>query len=190
MSDQRGADPNGWPAPPPRPAMSDSTPPPIRKPVERSGAITVSRFLWIASFVAGLMVVFFAFLSRNNQTERIQGVLRDLEPARAESTLESAANVVLWGSLGAVAVVLLVELILMFAMLKPRGWVRFVQIPMLAINVAVTLIAAGLIVGDDADGVYLAVLLGAQLLLAVAASVASFMPGTRAWFHRQDKPAA
>lgn len=191
MSDQRGADSSGpTPPPPPRPEMSDRTPPPIAKPVVVSGAVKISRYLWIGSFVAGLMVVFFAFLSRNNQTERIQEVIRDLDPDRSEDTLEAAANIVLWGSLGAVIVVLLIELVLMAAMLRPRGWIRFVQLPFLVVHAGVMIIADALIVGEDADGAYLAALLLAQLLLAVAALIASFLPGTRAWFHRNEKVAA
>lgn len=172
-------------SPPPRPVMSDKTSAPIVKPVVPSGAIKASRYLWFASFVAGIMVVLFAFLARSNQTDRIQDVIRDLDPDRNEDTLETAANIVLWGSLGAVGVVLLVELALLFSMLRGRGWIRFVQLPVLLLHAVVAVVADGLIVGDDVDGVFLRALLAAQLLLAVAGFCASFLPGTRAWFRRE-----
>ncbi|WP_374947893.1 hypothetical protein [Agreia sp.] len=172
-------------SPPPRPVMSDNTSAPIIRPVLPSGAIQASRYLWFGSFVAGVMVALFAFLARSNQTDRIQDVIRDLDPDRDADTLETAANIVLWGSLGAVLVVLLVELALLFSMLRGRGWIRFVQLPMLVVHAIVAIVADALIVGDDVDGVFLRALLAAQLLLAVAGFLASFLPGTRAWFRRE-----
>jgi hypothetical protein len=173
-------------SPPPRPVMSDRTAAPIIKPLAPSGAIKASRYLWFASFVAGIMVALFAFLSRTNQTERIQDVIHDLDPDRDADTLETAANIVLWGSLGAVIVVLLVELAMLFSMLRGRGWVRFLQLPMLVVHAIVAVVADALIVGEDVDGIFLRALLAAQLLLAIAALCASFLPGTRAWFRREE----
>jgi hypothetical protein len=172
--------------PPPRPEMSDRTPPPIRRPVEPSTAVKASRFLWTASFIAGLMAVFFGFLARNNQTDRIQDLILEVDPDRDAETLETAANIVLWTSLGALVVVVLIELALLFSMLKRRGYVRWIQLLVLAAHAGVTVVADALIVGDDVDGIVLRVILVSQLFLALAGLLASFLPGTRAWFRSKD----
>lgn len=172
--------------PPPRPEMSDRTPPPIRKAIEPSTAIKASRFLWTASFIAGLMVVFFGFLARNNQTDRIQDLILEVDPDRDGETLETAANIVLWTSLGALTLVLLIELALLFSMMKGRGSVRWIQLIVLLVHAGVAVVADALIVGEDVDGIVLRVILVSQLFLALAGFLASFLPGTRAWFRRKD----
>jgi uncharacterized membrane protein len=166
--------------------MSDRTPPPIRRPLEPSSAIKASRFLWTASFIAGLMVVFFGFLSRNNQTDRIQDLILDVDPDRDAETLETAANIVLWTSLGILTLVLLIELALLFSMMKRRGYVRWIQLVVLLVHGCVAVVADALLVGDDVEGIVLRAILVSQVFLALAGLVASFLPGTRAWFRRKD----
>ena len=166
--------------------MSDRTPPPIRRPIEPPSAVKASRFLWTASFIAGLMVVFFGFLARNNQTDRIQDLILEVDPGRDAQTLETAANIVLWTSLGALTLALLIELALLFSMMKRRGYVRWIQLFVLLAHGGMAVVADALIVGEDVDGIVLRAILASQLFLALSGLIASFLPGTRTWFRRKD----
>jgi hypothetical protein len=167
--------------PPARPPMSDVTPPPIAAPLRPPRILRVSRGVWIASFVVGLLAIAFAFLSRNAQFERLRLVIADLEPGQNDSTLDSVTAVIFWGTIGGLAVVILVEALLLRAVLRRHGAVRWVLLVLLVIHAAVAVVADGF-VGMDEEGLVVRIVLSVQLLLAGVALVLALLPRASRWF--------
>ncbi|MET0480718.1 MAG: hypothetical protein ABWZ69_05125 [Mycetocola sp.] len=167
--------------------MSDTTPPPAPLPTTPTGPVKVARYLWLASFVLGLAVLAFAFLSRDDQIKRLSDVIADVDPGRATATLTSAATIVFWSCLGAIVVVMAVEALLLRAMVHRHRWTRWAQLLVLAIHTGVMLLA-GTFLALGNQGVLIAGLLIVQLALGVVALVASVLPGSGDWFRAKDEP--
>jgi len=170
--------------PPARPPMSDLTPPPIAPPLRPPRILRVSRGVWIASFVVGLLAIAFAFLSRNAQFERLRAVITDLEPGQDAATLDSVTAVVFWGTIAALAVVILVEALLVRAVLRRHGAARWVLLLFLVLHAAVAVIADGF-VGMDEEGLVVRIVLAVQLLLAGVALVLALLSRAGRWFRVQ-----
>jgi hypothetical protein len=152
-----------------------------------SGPVKVARFLWLTSFVIGLAVIAFAFLSRIDHVERLSDVIADVDPGRAEATLDTVATIVFWSSLGAVALILVIEALLLHAVVRRHRWAQWAQLVVLLIHACVVLFAGTFIALGD-QGMLIAVLLIAQLLLGGIALVVSVLPGSGAWFRANNEP--
>lgn len=168
-------------APPPRPQMSDLTPAPVPPKIVPAGPVKLASYLWIASFVAGLMAILVVFLGRDEQLKRLGDVLTGMRPNEDQATLDAVADVVLWGSLLALVAVIVVEGILLAVMMRRHGAVRWVMLVVLLIQVVVTVLADALVVTPGTDGWGVHALLLAQLVLAGAALVVSTLPGAGRW---------
>lgn len=169
------------PAPPPRPEMSDLTPAPVPPKIVPAGPVKVASYLWIASFVAGLMAILIVFLARDDQLTRLGDVLTGMRPNEDPATLDAVAGVVLWGSLGVLVLVIVVEGILLAVMMRRHGAVRWVMLLVLLIQCAVTVLADALVAAPGLDDWGVHVLLFGQLVLAGAALVVSTLPGAGRW---------
>jgi hypothetical protein len=167
--------------------MSDSTPAPIRKVPPPASAVLAARSLWVTSIVVGVAAVVFAFLSRGDQLQPLIEVVGDLQPDLAVDDREPIAAAIIIGGLGGLAIVFLAEALLVrFMAVRARGRARWGLVAMVVLNVLLCAVAASFIaVGQY--GVLAASLLAAQLLLACAALVASFLPSATAWFRREDQ---
>jgi hypothetical protein len=173
------------PVPPPRPPISKASPAPIRPAVPPPSAIIASRSLWVTSFVVGFLAIGVAFLARAGQMDELQDLIDDLMPDENESTLERAAAVVYWACIGALVGVIVVESLLLRLVMNRRRGVRWFLLAFVAIHAGVAIVADAFLSLGDA-GAYLRLLLGAQLVLALIASVVSILPGTRRWFRVED----
>ncbi|WP_411722233.1 hypothetical protein [Mycetocola sp.] len=161
----------------------------MEPPTKPTGPVKVARFLWLASFVVGLAVLAFAFLSRDDQIKRLSDVIADVDPNRAAETLTSAATIVFWSSFGAIAVVVVLEALLLRAVLRRHRWAQWAQLLVLLAHTGVVLLAGTFLALGDA-GVLIAALLIVQLVLGVVALVVSVLPGSGAWFQTQTDPGA
>ena len=146
----------------------------------------MSRGVWIASFVVGLLAIAFAFLSRNAQFERLRLAISDLEPGQDDAVLDSATAVVFWGTITALAVVILVEALLFRAVLHRHGAMRWVLLAFLVVHAAVAVVADGF-VGMDEEGLIVRIVLAAQLLLAGVALVLALLPPASRWFRAKPE---
>jgi hypothetical protein len=165
--------------------MSNLTPAPVPKKVPPTVTILVSRYLWFASLVAGMGVLLFAFLARNTQVESLTQVVKDIQPDQDAGTLKNVATFLFWASLVAISLVILVEGLLVRRMMRRNGSVRWAMFFVLLVHAAVALLADAFLVTPEQEGMYLRILLAAQLLLAVAAFFASLMPGAWSWFRAE-----
>jgi hypothetical protein len=172
---------------PPRPEMSDRTPPPATLSRTPTGPVKISRYLWLTSFVIGLAVLAFAFLARNDHIERLSTVIADVEPDRAAETLDTVALIVFWSSLGAIALVILIEALLERAVVRRHRWAQWAQLLVLVVHTGVVLLAGAFIALGN-EGLLIAVFLVVQLLLGGMALVVSVLPGSGAWFRAKNEP--
>lgn len=178
------------PAPPPRPGVTLSAPPPIAVATEAPGPAKVSRSLWVASFVAGAALIVTDFLGRNAHFERLKGVIEGMVPAGDAESLQGATAVVFLGSLGMLALVIAMEAVLLAIIFKRRSWARWALAPLVLLHAVVTVIISDFVVAPGSDGVLATVLLAAQYILAAAGLILLFLPATTAWLRsgREQQP--
>ena len=138
-------------------------------------------------FLAGIAAVVIAFYAGDEQRSALQDVLAGLLPEETAATLERIATVLFWVTLGAILVVILVESLLLSRMMGRHGGVRWLMLLVLAVHAVVAVFADAFLSGGDV-GIFLRLLLLAQLLLAGVALILSFLPGTGRWFRtRRDQ---
>lgn len=175
--------------------MQRFSPAPVRRgPPPPSGAVKLSRSLWLTSFGTGALAVILVFLSRDSQLEHLNAMVGELDATVETSTSDSLAALVFWSSLGLIVLVVGLEGLLLRIMLHRRRWARVAMLLFLPAHVAVALVAEaflagpgieGAVVGSfamDADGAGVRWLLAVQLCLAVLAALTSFGPGAKEWF--------
>ncbi|SDX39907.1 hypothetical protein SAMN04487917_101112 [Arthrobacter sp. yr096] len=172
---------NGPSAPPPRPGISLSVPPPITAVVKPPGPARLSRSLWVASFVAGIAVVVTGFLGRDSHFERLKGVIGGMVPDGDAQAVDGATAVVFLGSLTMLALVVVMEAVLLAVLFKRRTWARWALAPVVLLHAVVTVITADFVVAPGADGAMAIVLLAAQFILAAAGLILLFLPSTTTW---------
>lgn len=171
-------------APPPRPAMSDRTPAPVAQAAEPPPpALNRSRTLWLLSFLSGLTAVVFAFLGREEHLAGIAEQVRDLDPDRAAGTVDTASQVVLFATMAAIVLVVLLESLLVRRMTARRGGARIALTVLLAVHAVVALVAEAFLTVPGGDGLRDRVVLVAWVALAALAHLVSLAPSVGRWLH-------
>ena len=167
--------------------MSDSTPAPVLQPIVPTRTVKLARTLWLVSFAAGSIAILFAFVSRDEQLSRLRDLVTQLAPERDAETLAALASLVFWGTLGLVALVIVIEAILLRVMMRGHGGARWALMFILFVNAAVSLIADAFVILPGEEGLYLRICLVGQLTLAGGGLVLSLFPRPSAWFRAQKK---
>jgi hypothetical protein len=167
--------------------MSDRTPAPVLQPIVPTRQVKAARTLWLVSFAAGSIAILFAFVSRDEQLGRLRDLITGLAPERDPETLAALASLVFWGTLGLLALVIVIEAILLRVMMRGRGGARWALMLVLFLNAGVLLIADALVIAPGDEGLYLRICLVAQLALAGVGLVLSLFPGASAWFRAQKQ---
>ena len=140
-------------SPPARPPRSNTTPAPIDKPILPTGAIKISHALWLLSFLAGVIAIVFAFLSRNTQVKEHSEFISELDSKQDTDTADTVTAVVFWATISAVAVVSLIEYLLVRRMMGRHEAVRWALLLMLVVHTAVTLLGDAFI-AFGGEGIY------------------------------------
>ncbi|UUL77269.1 hypothetical protein NG819_07115 [Pseudarthrobacter sp. Fe7] len=148
-------------------------------------AVRTARILWIFSFAAGLAVLLGSFVARDSNLQRLRGLVADMAAGSDAQSVGTAANIVFWGSIGALLLLTTVEAAVLAAVLGRRAWARWALILLLATHVPVLLLAAKFLVPSGAAGSYVVMLWGAGVLLAFAGLVLLFLPSAGAWLKRE-----
>ncbi|AUI50188.1 hypothetical protein [Arthrobacter crystallopoietes] len=182
--DQAGAP---LPGRPPRPQLSDRTPPPIGQALPPTGMVKAARSLWLLSFLLGAVAIAFAYLSRDHRLERLREIVAEVDPAQDEATVDAVAALVHWGSLGALALIIVVEALLLRGLMRRRGGIRWVQLVVLLIHGGAAVLTDAFLVAPGEGEMYLRWMLVAQLVLASAALLVSLLPGADAWFRAKHE---
>ena len=182
---QPGGDERRLPAPPPRPGLSYSAPPPIPVIPPMPRAVSTSRTLWALSLLAGLAVLLGSFVARDSNLHRLRDLVGVMAGGGDAESVATTADIVFWGSIGALLLVALLEAAVLAAALGRRNWARWVLIPLQATHLPVLLLASTFLVPSGAAGSYVVMLWGAGLLLAIAGLTLLFLPSAGAWLKRE-----
>lgn len=169
------------PAPPPRPGLSYSSPAPIVVVPPVPGSARLARNLWLFSFAAGLAVLAGSFLTRDSHLERLRTVVQEVAPGGDDSAVTTATDIVFWGSIGAMLLVMLLEAAMLGVVVGRQGWARLALVPLLAAHVLVMVVAATFLVPPGDAGSYVVILWGIEILLAFIGLVLFFFPSAAAW---------
>src|SRR5690606_33072557 len=144
---------------------------PVLKPIVPSRQVKVARTLWIVSFASGSIAMLFGFVARDEQLERLRELVTELAPERHPDTLAALASLVFWGTLGLVALVIVVQAILLHGMMRGHGGVRWVLLFTLIVSAGIAVVADAVVIPPGDEGLYLRICLVAQLVLAGTGSV-------------------
>lgn len=174
-------------APPPaRPSLSDDRRPPVLKIVPPPRSVKTSRVLWLLSFTAVGAAMLIAFLSHEPIAAELEETLLRLSPGYDEASISSLVDVLYWTCVASLGVVVTVEAILLALMLNRRGGARWAQLALLLLH-AGTAIAGSAFLTVTEFGLIVAALLLVSLVLALAAWVASLLPGANRWFRTRGE---
>ncbi|WP_155850160.1 hypothetical protein [Arthrobacter sp. Br18] len=167
---------------PPRPEMSEPNPPPVLAPREPSSEVKLSGRLWAASFLLGGIALVIAFLERTTHVEFLRETANGLNSGLEPAELDVVIGLAFWSTLGALGVVLLLEVALVRPLLKGRGWVRWALLVALVLQVGAAFLATAFLAGPDSSFQPVPLLVIGQAVLACAALVACLLPGATRWF--------
>lgn len=179
MADEEGA-------PPRRPEMSNVAPAPVPVKVPPPRSMVISKVLWIVSLVLGASTLLLALLSQEAHLGRLDDLVNELATEQGIEAADAAAGIAFWGSLGALALITVLEAILVLVMLRGRGAARWVLLALLPLHFFVVLLTDAFLGLGDYGLVFSVMLLG-QLLLAAIAVVFSLLPASSAWFRIQQQ---
>lgn len=160
---------------PPPPGGYSAGPAPLRAP--RPQEVEISFWLWIATFVLGVVGAVAAYSQINQiRADAINQVLAQ-NPAADQSTIESAMTNGLVVGVVLALLVMVAEVVFVFLMRGGRNWARIVLAVLGGLGVVF-----GLIVLATGAGSVIGLL---QLLLLIGAIVTMFLPAANAWFQPQ-----
>jgi hypothetical protein len=176
-------------APPPRPGISYSAPPPIAVTPQLPRPVRLARTLWLLSFATGMAVVVTSFLSRDAHLERLRTVVNEMAPGGGPDALTASTAIVFWGSVITMLLVIVLEAAALGIVMGRQGWARWLMIPLLLGHAFATWLAGAFLIPAGDAGSYVALLWGAQLLFAFAGLILLFVPASGAWLRsRQQVP--
>jgi hypothetical protein len=172
---------------PTRPEMSNAVPPPIVRQHRPPPLLRVAGGLWLLGVGTGAVSLVFAFLDREAHLDDLRETALTLDSQLDAARVDEVVSIALWGTMGAFALVLLVEALLVEPLLRGQGWARWVLLGTVVLNAGAVLLVLAFL-GNDSPGFqpvpHLAV---AQLLLAVVALVLTLLPPAARWF-RERRP--
>ncbi|MFP5313359.1 MAG: hypothetical protein ACLGH7_13320, partial [Actinomycetes bacterium] len=141
---------------------------------------------WFFSIAAGLAVLLGSYAARDSNLQRLRGVVAGMAAGSDAGSVNTTANVVFWGSIGALLLLTLGEAVVLAALTGRRSWARWSLLGLLAIHAAVMVPAAAFLVPAGAPGSYVVMLWGAELFLAAAGQAVVFLPSAGAWLRRDS----
>lgn len=169
---------------PPRPEMSNTTPPPLNVPRKPAAPVRVAARLLSLGAVIGLASVVFRVLNQDTQLTYLRRTAGGVESGVPQSEIELVALVAFWGTIGLLVIVFLIQAILIGPLQRGKGWVRWVLLGLLVPNLLGLLLASAFL-SDDTPGLQLTpLLLIAQVVLAVVAVLTMLLPAATRWFRQ------
>lgn len=168
---------------PPRPGWSTRSAPPIGKlaPEPPPGIMRLAQFFWVVSFLVGTSCIFIVYLVRDRQLEWLRELVREMSLNIEPESLDSVTGLVFWVSLGAVSLVILIEVVFVSVLMLARNWARWALVVVLLLHLGVAVLAGALLIPPGDTGTYVLAFLAVEFGLALAGVVLSFLPRASAW---------
>ncbi|MBT2587062.1 hypothetical protein [Arthrobacter sp. ISL-95] len=157
-------------------------------PTPPPGTMRLAQFLWVVSFLVGAGCIFIVYFVRESQLDWLRELVREASLDTSPETLDTITGLVFWASLGAVSLVILIEVFLVSTVMHARNWARWALVGVMLLHLAVTVLAGAFLVPPDNRGPFVLSFLAVQLIMALAATVTMFLPATAAWIKSRARP--
>lgn len=169
-------------APPPRPQLSDTTPPPIT-PIEFTlpKSVQTVRVLSLISLTMGLIISLFAGMRNQAIADRLTETLTGLDVNESTEAARALAGGLVWAAVGAVLIVTILEAIWWRRLRARRRFARTAQGITLALHFPVALFAVAVIAAPGDDGMLDRALIIGHFALASAAFVVGLSARVNSW---------
>jgi hypothetical protein len=141
----------------------------------------LAQFLWVVSFLVGTACIFIVYFMRESQIKWLRALVHDTSLDISPKSLESVPGLVFWVSLGAVSLVILVEVLLVSMVMLARNRARWTLVIILFLHLVVAVLAGTFLIPPVSTGPYVLSFLGIEFLLALAATVITFLPSSARW---------
>ena len=168
---------------PPRPGLVDPTGAPVVVALPPPVTVRFSQFFWILSLLAGAVAVIYLFIIRKPHLEDIVAIVKEVDPARAEETYTTVADIISWSLFGVLVAVLLVQVTALVSYANRRPGIRWWMLGTLVVLVGVFFAARELVAFGD-RGMPIAYLLAAQIGLLVLGFLFALLPPALRWTAR------
>jgi hypothetical protein len=161
--------------------MSNAVPPPLTVERQPPPLLRMAGGLWLASVAAGIAALVIAFMDRESFLADLQDTALSLDSGVAAEDAEMVAAIAFWGSLGALAAILLVTGLLARTLLRKGGWARWALLAVLVLDVGAVLLVQAFLGTEDAGFQPVPHLAIAHLVLAAVALVVALLPPVSRW---------
>jgi hypothetical protein len=146
----------------------------------------LAQFLWVVSFLVGAGCIVIVYLVRERQLEWLRELVSGMSVDTNPKSLDSVTGLVFWASLGAVSLVILIEVFLVSIVMLARNWARWTLVVVILLHLAVAVLAGAFLIPPSNTGPYVLSLLALEFILALAATVITFFPASAAWIRSRD----
>lgn len=175
-------------APPPRPSTARLSMPPMAslEELQRPRALVVSFWCWlVGSLLAGAIGALAATKMEPMRSEFAR-VAAERDPDAPQTTIDQVASASVLVVIGAGLLLALLGLLLAGALRSGRGWARVLLTVVALMGVAYAALVSSALTDGMLGSLRAPATAGllAYTALVVIATVAMFMPGNKAWFHR------
>ena len=169
-------------APPPRPRLSDTTPPPIA-PIELTlpRPVQTVRVLSLISLTLGLIISLFAGMRQQAIADQLAETLTGVAANETTEAAQALADGLVWSAVGAVLIVTILEQLWWRRLRARRRFARTAQGFTLALHLPVAILAAAVIAAPGDDGTLDRALIIGHFALASAAFTVSLGAGVSSW---------
>jgi peptidoglycan/LPS O-acetylase OafA/YrhL len=127
------------------------------------------------------------FMTRFSLASSLSDLLHEQDPSISTTRLAEAAPVIIYAAIAALLLVALPEWLVATNLIRRRRWPRIVLVPLAILHLLVVAVCAVLIPLTGWQGWLLLAALVVSGLLALAASVRTFVRSVSAWLRTRDQ---
>ncbi|MGB7817616.1 MAG: hypothetical protein WBL35_02625 [Ornithinibacter sp.] len=166
---------------PERPALAGQAPAPLSGAVAIPDVVARTLMTWNVSLALTGFAIVTMLIGRVGIATQLKESLLERDPSISVTTLDTATPRIVLAVIGALTLVVLLELVLVRTFAGRRSWPRLALVPIVILHVVVALLASLLVPETAWQGWVLSLALYAGTLAALAAIVRSFFPSVSAW---------
>jgi hypothetical protein len=172
---------------PERPELSDRTPPPVSGKAAVPDGLRRTQGILYAAVTLVFFGVVVMFMTRSSLVSSLSDLLHEQDPSISTTRLAEAAPVIIYAAIAALLLVVLPEWLVATKLIRRRRWPRIVLVPLAILHLLVVAVCAVLVPLTGWQGWLLLAALVMSGLLALAASVRTFVRSVSAWLKTRDE---
>jgi hypothetical protein len=172
---------------PERPELSDRTPPPVSGKAAVPDALRRTQGILYAAVALVFFGVVVMIMTRSSLVSSLIDLLHEQDPSISTTRLAEAAPVIIYAAIVALLLVALPEWLVATRIIRRRRWPRILLVPLAILHLLVVAVCAVLVPLTGWQGWLLLAALVVSGLLALAASVRTFVRSVSAWLRTRDQ---